>query len=65
MAIAKTIIAPSLLDPGNHALTLMDDQYLRLMGNRRSDEERPIGRTMSANRVNNARQSCPAWRLTQ
>ena len=50
MAIAKTIIAPSLLDPGNHALILIDDQYLRLMGDRRSDEERRIRPTMSANR---------------
>jgi len=31
MPIAKTIIAPSLLDPGNHALILIDHQYLRLL----------------------------------
>jgi nicotinamidase-related amidase len=38
MPIAKTIIAPSLLDPTNHALILIDQQYLRLLTVRSRDE---------------------------
>jgi nicotinamidase-related amidase len=41
MPIAKTVIAPSLLDPGNHALILIDHQYLRLL-TARSHETRVV-----------------------
>jgi nicotinamidase-related amidase len=37
MPIAKTIIAPSLLDPTNHALILIDQQYLRFLTVRSRD----------------------------
>jgi nicotinamidase-related amidase len=43
MPIAKTIIAPSLLDPGNHALILIDHQYLRLLTVRPHEATAVIG----------------------
>jgi nicotinamidase-related amidase len=37
MLAAKKIIAPALLDPKNHALILLDQQYLQLLGVRSHD----------------------------
>jgi nicotinamidase-related amidase len=37
MSVAKKIIAPSLLDPSNHAMILIDQQYLQLLCMRSHD----------------------------
>ena len=43
MTEAKTYIAPSLLQPDNHAVLLIDYQYLQLISARSHDPQGVIG----------------------
>ncbi len=45
MPTAKKVIAPSLLDPTNHALILIDQQYLQLLTMRSHDAATVVNAT--------------------